>query len=141
VIRAVLDTKVLASGLASGRAAPGQLLAAWNARRFVLVISESIITELDRTSRQPYFTSRVSAERLAAFRTLLDERAELISEAPAMPRTATHPEDDLILATAVSGQVSYLVTGDRQLLKLARYGGVEIISPSAFLGMLLADHE
>jgi predicted nucleic acid-binding protein len=49
---------------------------------------------------------------------------------------ASHPEDDLILATAVSAQADYLVTGDRQLLALGRYQGVEIVTPRAFATIL-----
>jgi predicted nucleic acid-binding protein len=49
---------------------------------------------------------------------------------------ATRPEDDLTLATAVSAEADYLVTGDRQLLALADYEGVQIISPREFLTIL-----
>ncbi len=49
---------------------------------------------------------------------------------------ATHPEDDLILATAVSGGAQYLVTGDRQLLKLGNYQGVQIVTARDFLDRL-----
>ena len=57
----------------------------------------------------------------------------------AVEGVATHPEDDLILATALSGQVEYLVTLDRQLLGLCSYGGVQIVSPQAFLAILAAE--
>ena len=49
---------------------------------------------------------------------------------------ATHPEDDLVLATAVSAGADYLVTGDRQLQKLGRHGSVTILSPRGFLALL-----
>ena len=52
---------------------------------------------------------------------------------------ATHPEDDLILATAISGNADYLVTGDRQLLALGSYGGVRIVTPRDFLAILDAE--
>ena len=45
---------------------------------------------------------------------------------------ATHPEDDLVLAAAVSAGADYLVTGDKQLLKLGRYQGATILSPRDF---------
>ena len=41
-----------------------------------------------------------------------------------------------MLATAVSAQADYLVTGDIQLQKLGTYGGVTILSPRAFLDLL-----
>jgi hypothetical protein len=49
---------------------------------------------------------------------------------------ATHPEDDLVLAAAVSAAADYLVTGDRQIRRLGSYQGVTIISPSDSLALL-----
>jgi predicted nucleic acid-binding protein len=49
---------------------------------------------------------------------------------------ATHPEDDVIVATAVLGNAELLVTGDRQLLKLGRVEGVRIVDSRMFLEML-----
>jgi predicted nucleic acid-binding protein len=46
---------------------------------------------------------------------------------------ATHSEDDLILATAVSAEADYLVMGDRKLQDLVTYEGVTIASPRQFL--------
>lgn len=39
-----------------------------------------------------------------------------------MQGVATHPEDDLLLATALNGGVQSLVTGDHGLLWLGAYG-------------------
>jgi uncharacterized protein len=49
---------------------------------------------------------------------------------------ATHPEDDLILAAAVAGGVSYLVTGDRKLQAVGTFQRISILSPRAFLARL-----
>ena len=49
---------------------------------------------------------------------------------------ATAPEDDLILATAVSGKATYLVTGDRQLQKVGEYRGIEVLRAREFLSQL-----
>lgn len=58
---------------------------------------------------------------IAGLRALLEQEAVLTALTVAVHGIATHPEDDLILATALSGQADYLVTGDRQLLKLGTY--------------------
>lgn len=139
MIRATIDTNVLASGFISGREAPGQLLAAWEAERFVLVISEAILIELDRTLREDYFAARSNPARRNRFLALLRRRAEQLPYVPVISRVATRSEDDVILATAAAGRVQYLVTGDRQLLRLERYREVEIVSPRAFLSLLLTD--
>lgn len=49
---------------------------------------------------------------------------------------ATHPEDDLVLAAAVSARADYLVTSDTKLLRLESYEGVQIVSPATFLDVL-----
>ena len=67
---------------------------------------------------------------------LLEEETERVSLRVAVQGVATHPEDDLILATAVSAQADYLVTGDKQLLALGSFQGVRIVAPAAFLAIL-----
>ena len=46
---------------------------------------------------------------------------------------ASHPEDDLVLATAISGAAEYLVTGDRQLLALGTFRDIRIVTARQFL--------
>jgi predicted nucleic acid-binding protein len=48
----------------------------------------------------------------------------------------THPEDDLVLAAAISAIADYLVTGDRQLQRIAHFHDVEIVTPRAFHSIL-----
>jgi predicted nucleic acid-binding protein len=50
---------------------------------------------------------------------------------------ATHPEDDLVLATAVSAGADYLVTGDiRFRTRVPSYQGISLVSPSEFLAII-----
>jgi predicted nucleic acid-binding protein len=49
---------------------------------------------------------------------------------------ATHYEDDVVLATAISAVADYLVTGDRQLQLLGTIDGIVIVSPREFLDVL-----
>jgi len=46
------------------------------------------------------------------------------------------PDDLMILATAIESQVTYLVTGDKELLDLERFQSVQIITPSTFLRII-----
>jgi predicted nucleic acid-binding protein len=65
VIRAVLDTNVLVSGLTGielGASPPGIIVSRWLAGRgagpFELVVSPHILAELERTLTKPYFRTR-----------------------------------------------------------------------------------
>jgi uncharacterized protein len=43
------------------------------------------------------------------------------------------PDDDNILAAAISGKCNCIITGDKDLLVLKQYEGVDIFSPRDFL--------
>lgn len=77
MIAAVLDTNVLASGFIRGSSPPGQLLPAWSAAAFELVISEPIFTELAHTFEDPYFQQRRTAAQMAADIALLRRQATI----------------------------------------------------------------
>jgi len=46
------------------------------------------------------------------------------------------PTDNKIVECAVAGNADYIVSGDKHLLDLKRYGGIDIISPARFLKLL-----
>lgn len=136
MIRAVFDTNVLASAIVNRTGPAGQILRAWTFGDFDLVVSEVILEELARVVQKNYFRRRLSPKHVAANFTLLRDATVLTPISTQVSGVATHPEDDLILATALSGRADYLVTGDRQLLALGVFQGVAIISPRAFLERL-----
>lgn len=140
MITAVLDTNVLASGFVrhNPQSPPVQVIDAWRARLFTLVVSEHILAELSRTFAESYFSSRLTPQQRAANIALITEDATVTPITTEVHGVATHPEDDLILATAISAQADYLVTGDTKLQDLVTYEGVTILSPRAFLALLLS---
>jgi len=141
MVAAVLDTNVLATAFLSRLTAPRQIMHAWRAGLFHLVISEHIIAELSRTLAKDYFSRRLAADRATRAIALLRAEATVTPLTAAITGVATHPEDDLILATSVSGKAAYLVTGDKQLQKLGSFKGVTILSPADFLKTLTASYE
>ncbi|MEX0270162.1 putative toxin-antitoxin system toxin component, PIN family [Leptolyngbyaceae cyanobacterium UHCC 1019] len=42
------------------------------------------------------------------------------------------PNDDMILATAFTGEAVCIITGDKDLLTLKKFGEIDILSPSEF---------
>jgi uncharacterized protein len=140
VIRAVLDTNALLSGIVGVEketSTPGAIVRAWRAKQFELVTSEHIRTELQRhLTDDSYFASRLSADEVVANLESLAVDAIQATIAVDVAGVATHPEDDLVLAAAVSAGADFLVSGDRHLQALGRYEGVTILSPRAFLDAL-----
>jgi putative PIN family toxin of toxin-antitoxin system len=140
MIRVVLDTNVLASGalgLTGGMTPPALLLHQWRAGRFQLIISDYIEKELRTTLAQPYFKRRIPSEDRELFLILLTKIAEHVAIRRRVTGVATHPEDDPILATALSAHVDYLVTGDQRLRdRVPSFQGILLVSPAAFLDVL-----
>jgi uncharacterized protein len=138
MIRATLDTNVLVAGIvASPQTVNGQVIQAWLENKYSLVLSEAILTELSRTLAEPYFSARLTAAQIEAAVSLLRSEATIVPRLVSVAGVATHPEDDLILATALTGRAHYLVTRDEKLQeKVQEYKGVEIVSPPVFLQRL-----
>ncbi len=139
-VRVTADTNILASGVARLRtrpdAAPVRFVRAWQAGQFTLVQSDPLLAEVDRTLANPYFTQRLPAAERQDFLALVRRRAVLTPLTVTVAGIATHPEDDLVLATALSGAAQFVVTGDYQLVRLKTYEGVLLVSVHEFLATL-----
>jgi putative PIN family toxin of toxin-antitoxin system len=138
VISTVLDTNILASGTLTAGSAPGQILNAWRDGHFALIISDHIRDELTRTLQKPYFQRHLTSRQISDFFELLDAEAIYTPITAQIHGVASHPEDDLTLATAVSAKADYLVTGDGFLLRQVgqSYQGVALVTPLEFLNIL-----
>lgn len=138
MIRATLDTNVLASGFNRQAGASGQIIARWRARQFELVISRHVLRELARTLTDPYFAARPGPDESWAIFMELSSVAFVVEPTVDVRGVATHPEDDIVLSTALSGQATILCTRDKQLLKLRSHQQMAILSPGEFLAFLEA---
>lgn len=140
MITAVLDTNVIVSGIVAFHkpTPPAQILKAWRAGKFQLIVSSHVLDELKSTLEKPYFAQRITPQQVARTITLFKEEAIVTPITTTLQGVATHPEDDLTLATAVSANADYLVTGDQPMLRKVgnTYQGVNLIAPIAFLKML-----
>lgn len=134
-MRVVLDSNVLASGTVAASGPVRAIMDAWQAGTITVCTSEPIIVEVGHTLAKPYFTRRLTSEMVQDFLLLLYAYTECVMVTTVVSGIATHPEDDLILATAIDAGAD-LVTGDTQLLKLKSYKGTKIISPAEFAAVL-----
>jgi uncharacterized protein len=140
VIRAVLDTNVVASGILIRNGISSRIVDAAYARVFACASSAPIVAEVVRTFgrervRRKY---RIAPADLDRVRRFLESDLVSVQLTTRVSGVATHPEDDLVLATALSASADYLVTGDRQLQQLQHFRGVIIVSPRQFLALLVA---
>jgi uncharacterized protein len=138
VIRAVLDANVVVSSLINPQGIPAQVLDAWRAERFQAVVSGAILDEIGRVLRYPRVAvyHRWSEERL---RLWLEDFAHLALMTPgtlSLGIIQEDPTDNRYLECAVEGAAAYIVSGDRLLISLGTYQGIQIVSPRVFLEVL-----
>ena len=139
MIRAVLDANILVSGFPAATGTVAMLIDRWRAGEFLLVVSQHILDEVGRAWTKPYWQARFAPILIERALALLQQDADLTTITATVKGVATHPEDDVVLATAMSAQVDYLVTGDKHLQALGRYQNVTILSPRDFLTLLEQD--
>lgn len=127
----VLDTNVLASGIAYGDSVPGRVVGAWNKGSIKVVLSHHILGELARIL--PRFDHKLhwTPSKYANLIDILNLRAEIVEPEPLDPKAVRDPDDISVLGTLLVSKADYLITGDKDLLVLTeRYP--EIISPADF---------
>ncbi len=135
-MKVVLDTNILASGAISAHGTLSRIVDAWRSGKFRVIVSLPIVEELERTLQKPYFRRYLTDTQTSRFLQLLQRRAAVSPITVVVHGIATHPEDDVILATAVLAKADYLVTGDSKLQQVGTYQGVAILSPRRFLESL-----
>lgn len=133
-MKIVLDTNVFISGVFfSGP--PYQILKAWRNQEFQIVISPEILDEYHRVGKE--LSARFSMVDLDPILKLIIAKAELIEAASLDEAVCDDPDDDKFFAGAIAGKVMLIVSGDKHLLKMSGYQGIEVIRPRQFVDKYL----
>ncbi len=129
MIRAILDTNLWISYLISNRL--GKIDELFDRDDLVLLFSEDLLEEFidvaGRPKFRPYFQN-YDVEQLIG---LFDEIGKFI-EVTSEVDICRDPKDNFLLALAKDGEAEYLVTGDKDLLVIKKFGKTVILSYSEF---------
>jgi putative PIN family toxin of toxin-antitoxin system len=141
LLRAVLDTNVVVSAFIRPAGPPGQILERLLQGEFVLVTCEAMVDELRRTLLRPSVRKylRVSQRELAGRVVQLEALADVVEGNFELELAVRDPDDRIFLAAAVEGRADYLVSGDSDLLAVAQYDNVHVVTPRIFLDRLKGD--
>ena len=123
----LLDTNVLIAAFIS-RGSCNELLE-HVVRYHRLVLSKYILDEFSEKLSDKF---RFSKREVREARTLLSQRATLVTPENMEPLPEIDLDDLPVLGTAVAAGSDCLVTGDKRLLKLGIVEEVPILSPSEF---------
>ena len=129
-MRAVVDVKVLISGVLSAKGSSAEILRASRDGQFELVVSELLLAELKRTLAYPKLRKRIPPEKATAFANWVRANGSLAEDPASPPPVGSRdPDDDYLLALAIDRRAC-LVTGDKDLLVLS--DDLPILTPAQF---------
>lgn len=136
-MRIVLDTNVFISGVFfSGP--PFQIMQAWRDHKIRIALSKEILQEYQRVAE--VLSAKHPGVHLDPVLDLLSVEAELFSS-PDLPSPVCQDKaDDKFLACALAAGTKTVVSGDRHLLKVNGYRGIEVLKPQEFLQRYLRRH-
>lgn len=134
-MKVFLDTNVLASALAT-RGLCAELFEVV-LQSHESLISKPVIEELERILPGKLGQSKSVT---AGFLDFLHDKACIVEGNPPFP-SLPDPDDEPIIASALSGQARVFVTGDKALLKLQQVMNLPVISPRQFWEMLASSEE
>ena len=130
-VRIVLDTNVVLSGVL-WTGVPKRLIEAILEERVEAFTSVPLLEELLNVAGRAHLAKKMAELRLTP--ALLLERyrdiTEIVLPGPIERVVASDPADDLLIATAIAAHAEIIVSGDRAVLAIANYAGIDILSPA-----------
>jgi putative PIN family toxin of toxin-antitoxin system len=139
-MRLVLDTNVVASGLL-WNGAPAQLIDAARADEVELFSSRVLLAELTRILRRAKFAKAITASGVSLDELVLGyaELVTLVVPIEIPPTVLRDPDDDHVLACAVTASAELVVSGDRDLLELKTFREARIVTSAEALRIITTE--
>lgn len=130
--RVVFDTNILFSAV-GWLGNPHQCVQAARQGKCLSLTCEPILAEL---SEKLQLKRSLDAQKVAEVADEIRAFSKVILIPSALKAVAADPDDDAVLECAVVGQAQYLVSGDRHLLALGNYQGIQMVKAAEFLALL-----
>jgi len=137
VPKAVLDVNVWVSALLWG-GKPAEIVKAAEQGKVRLVASEEILREISQVLNYPKLRKVYEAEEMS-HEELIEAVLKVVQFVQVTRRVKVvleHPADDKFLECALEAKANYVVSGDKHLLKVGKYGKIQVLSVSEFLQVL-----
>ena len=126
----VMDTNVFVSA-AILKGTSSILMEKWKGGKFILLFSPEIFDEyFEVIARSKFNQDEKDIRELAE---LLTEKGIAVEPRTQLKVVKEDPDDNKFLECAVGGQADFIVSGDRHLLSLQRYEGIEILKIAQFI--------
>ena len=101
-------------------------------KQCILVFSQELIDEFLDVSKRPKLRRFFSTSDIESILETIEEYAVFINIETKI-ETCRDPKDNFLLSLSIDGNADYLLTGDKDLLDLKKFGETTIIIISDFL--------
>jgi putative PIN family toxin of toxin-antitoxin system len=136
VLNVTADTNVLISALVYRRGKPYQLLQMATAGDINLTVSEDIVAEMAEVLVRKF---KASEQEVAEAIAIVRDAARIVRPSVTLDVVKDDPDDNRIVECAVSAGSDFIVTGDKDLLRMGRYDSIRILNVSDFLAVALGE--
>lgn len=130
MLRVTADTNILISALIFPGGKPFQLLELARGGKMNLTVSAAILDEMAGVLARKF---NWQPEEIAAGRKWITEMARTVKPAVRLDIIKEDPPDNRILECASAAGSDYIVSGDKDLLRLGRYDSIRIVRVAEFL--------
>ena len=128
MIRVVLDTNVVVSGLLASDGLPAAILDLALQSKVRAALSHPILAEMEQVLRRPRFD--FEPRKIGSFLALFKSRAKLVSPSKTLD-VCRDPSDNRFLECAEAAKAEFLITGNKSHFPL-RYRNTVVVCPGEF---------
>lgn len=130
--RVVLDTNIFVSMVLGGQV--GKINDKWRAGKFILVVSEDIVSEYLDVLQRPKL--HLKSRTIATVVNRVYRKAEFVTPQEKIVVVLADTSDNKFLEAAITGKTDCIVSGDKHLLDLKEYRSIPIITSREFIDIL-----
>lgn len=129
MIRVVLDTNVIVSGLLVSDGLPAAIIDLALQGKVRVALSHPILTEMERVLRRAKFG--FEPRKVGSFLALFKSRAKLVSPSRTLDVCREDPSDNRFLECAEAAKAEFLITGNKSHFPL-RHRNTVVVNPREF---------
>lgn len=132
-MRIVLDTNVLVAGLLTPFGSSGEIVRMVVSGEFILCMDARIVSEYKEVLFRPKF--KFDINKITILIDFIMQYGQVVSGSP-LKRPLPDNDDEPFLEAGIAGGVTALITGNKVHYPVESREGVEILSPSEFMGAI-----
>jgi uncharacterized protein len=135
-MRVVIDTNVLISAIFF-KGKPDVILDAWRFGKLEIILSAEILNEYSKVLQR--LTAKFPSVDTTGILSILTAGCMVLEPGDLEKQICDDPDDDKFLAAAIAGNTETIISGDKHLLDVNGYAGIEILRPAEFIEKYLSE--